>query len=115
MSEKRRLKRIQLECLLNVYDDNSVEPIGQVLDIHVEGFLLMHDCYMPPKKLYTLRMDLPEEMLELNHIVFEAECVWSEKEFEPGLYNSGFRFKEPSLKNHKILELLIEKYAKVPH
>ncbi len=111
MTEKRKLKRVPLSRCLNVYDANDEELIGQVLDIHTEGMLLMNQAYLAPKCTYRLKMEVPEE-LHLHDIVLDAISIWTAKEFEPGCYNTGFRFRNTDNEITQAIRTLIENYGR---
>ncbi len=112
MLEKRRLKRNRLSCFLNVHSADNDELMGQVLDIHVEGFLLMNEENLATKRTYTMKIQLPEDIPETDSITFEAESLWSAKKFDPGFYNTGFKIQQTQNETTRAIESLIAAYGR---
>lgn len=111
MSDKRKLKRIHLSCFLNVFMDGSAEPVGQVLDIQTDGMLLMSQESIPDGHLAKFKIELPESMNGAGEIVVEAESVWSSKDFDPGMYNTGMQFIRISDADVERIRNLISDYG----
>lgn len=111
MSDKRKLKRIHLSCYLNVFMDGSPEPLGQVLDIQTDGMLLMSQRPMPQTEVMTFRIELPENVNGAGGIVVQASAVWSSKDFDPGMYNTGMQFMHISEADIERIRILISDYG----
>ena len=59
--EKRRLKRWYLVMYLRVYDRDTNELLGHIVDINKEGMRLVNDKPLPVNQIYRLRVDVPKE------------------------------------------------------
>lgn len=111
MSDMRKLKRIHLSCFLNVLMEGSPEPVGQVLDIQTDGMLMMSQEPIPDGQFAKYKIELPESMNGVSEIVVEAESVWSSKDFDPGLYNTGMQFIRISDADVERIKILISDYG----
>lgn len=111
MSDMRKLKRIHLSCFLNVLMEGSPEPVGQVLDIQTDGMLMMSQEPIPDGQFAKYKIELPESMNGVSEIVVEAESVWSSKDFDPGLYNTGMQFIRISDADIERIKILISDYG----
>jgi len=111
MTDKRKLKRVPLSRCLNVYDAMDNELIGQVLDIHTEGMLVMNRSYLAPKCRYRIKVEIPKD-LHMQDITLEAVSVWTVREFDPGCYNTGFRFSNATAESTRAIQALIQNYGR---
>jgi hypothetical protein len=94
MQEKRKLKRGQMTFYLGVYVSESKIPLGFVENIHSEGLMLRSDSPIETGKIYSLRMELPQQMGRKTQIDFSAECLWCKKENDTDFYKAGFRLMD---------------------
>lgn len=110
-SHKRKLKRIQLRCNLNVLNEESDELLGQVIDIHTAGLLLMSVKTFEKDVCVPLKVELPEPILGKQTISFEAKSVWSKPEAEMGFHTTGFFVPEMPEESKQIIYALVEKFG----
>lgn len=112
MREKRISKRIHLIYYLLVFDDETNQLIGHVVDIATEGLKLMTKEPILPEKEYRFRMLLPSEMEgKSKEVTFNVTCVWSQEKLYSDFYGSGFQFKDISSDNISILKNLISQFG----
>ncbi|MFQ5648579.1 MAG: PilZ domain-containing protein [bacterium] len=111
MSQKRALKRIQLRCRLDVYDAITEKGLGQVLDIHTAGLLLLSAEPLERNASFNLRLALPEEICGKRAITFEGTSVWAKEEAEMGFHTTGFSMQNMSEENKAVITALIEMYG----
>ena len=109
MENKRRHKRIQLNCFLNVFDVKTKKILGQILDITIAGFLLMHQELIDVHTLLRVKIELPEIIMGANYLELEGKSVWSV--MYPGMFNTGFHIEKISPEQIAIISLLIDKYG----
>jgi len=109
MENKRRHKRVQLSCLLDVYDVRSKKLLGQVLDITVEGFQLMSQFPIEADFEFTVKLQLPEVISGSSSIEFPVKKVWGLEEMN--LFYSGFHIEKTLPYQVEIIRTLIEKYG----
>ncbi len=92
MLEKRKIKRKHLIYYLRVFDANTDQVIGHLVDITTGGFMLMSEKPIEKDTVYKLKIDLPEEIFGNKQITFEAKSARCEKDINPDFYNIGFLF-----------------------
>lgn len=112
MPEKRDSKRIHLIYYLLIFNDETNQLVGHVVDIAPEGIKLMTREPVQANTDYRFRMLLPSEMeRKSKQITFNATCVWSKEKLYSDFYGSGFRFKDISPEDIEIIKDLISQFG----
>ncbi|MDH5525245.1 MAG: PilZ domain-containing protein [Desulfobulbaceae bacterium] len=86
----RALKRRHLIYYLEVYNDETNDLMGHLVDITTEGLKLVSKEKIPEKQTFKLRMSLPEGYFEQKVLRFEATSRWSFNDVNPDFYDTGF-------------------------
>jgi len=109
MQNKRHLARIQLPKPLEIYVPEEKEPFGLLIDVHFEGFLVMHRRRLiKQKQLFAFCLEIPHDWGDFAKLSFQGEALWTTEDFSPELYNTGFRFVNFSKENTKAIQRLSE-------
>jgi hypothetical protein len=111
MSDKRRLKRRHLIYYLSVFDNETGQLLGQLVDITTRGIMVTSERPIPLGERHTIRMVLPDIIDGNNQIVFKAESVWCEKDINPNFYAIGFELADISKRDINIIENLIQDFS----
>ncbi|OQY59035.1 MAG: hypothetical protein B6245_08700 [Desulfobacteraceae bacterium 4572_88] len=109
--EKRRAKRKQLFYYLSVFDRNTHERVGQLVNITTRGLMLTSENFVKPDIVFQLRMTLPQEIKGEEEISFDARSCWCKKGINPDFYDIGFELTDISKKNVRIIENLIYEFS----
>ena len=88
--EPRTLKRRHLVYYLEVYDDDTNELLGHLVDLTTTGLKLVSKEKIPTNRNYKLRMMLPAGYFSRKDLHFEAESKWSSNDINPDFYDTGF-------------------------
>jgi hypothetical protein len=90
-----------------VYDADSDEPIGLLINLTTHGAkMVSHDAIEVPKKVHC-RMALPREILGRDVVRFDAEirwCQWSER---TGMFETGCEFSHVEDVDMKVIAALV--------
>lgn len=111
LKKERILPRRHLIYYLRVFDRDSGQLLGHVVDITIEGLMLVSDRPVETHRPYHLRMDLPANMFGREHLEFEAQALWCNNDVNPAFFDSGFRLKEMDRNGEKCIEDLIQMYG----
>ena len=113
MVEKRREERRHLSYYLRIYDRDSGDVLGHIVDITSIGARILSNGPLDTgtNTVYRLRIDLGSVMNFEQQVVFDARCVWQEKEFTSGAYNSGLEIVKISEKGREIIKMLVEQFG----
>jgi len=106
----RRLERAHLIYFLRVFDANSGDLLGQMVDLTTDGIMVIGEGAIPPRQKYTLRMDLPRNVAVGRHLTVEARCKWCRKDPSGDFYNVGFRILDMSPEAHEVVDHLIARF-----
>ena len=111
MEQQRKLKRRHLIFFLNVYEVESGNLIGHVVDINSEGLMLVSEEIIPTDKNYHLKIRLPLEENKSKYITFRADSLWSKNDVNPVFYDTGFKFTEVSIKDTLAIAEIIKQFG----
>lgn len=109
-ADKRRVKRWYLVLYLRVYNQDTQEIIGHVVDINKDGIRLVSDKPIQPNQILRLAVDVPKESGTNQRIHLEAESLWCGRDVNPDFYDTGLRIL--NIDTHALLQLqlLIEEF-----
>ncbi|PKK84053.1 MAG: hypothetical protein CVT49_05360 [candidate division Zixibacteria bacterium HGW-Zixibacteria-1] len=110
MSEKREFVGRQACGNFNLFDRNTGDFIGRVVNMSINGLMLVSDEPIEVSKLFPCKMELPEEILESRQLVFDAESKWCNKNAALNCYETGFLIRNLSDKVCDIVRLLMHEH-----
>ena len=87
----RNQERTRLIYHLRVFDARRKKLLGHMVDITPEGLMLIGETPLPVGKKYSLRMDLPRNLMTDGHLTFSAESIWCTKDTNGDFYSMGMR------------------------
>ncbi|MEN8257525.1 MAG: PilZ domain-containing protein [Thermodesulfobacteriota bacterium] len=109
--ESRIMKRRQLVYYLKLYDNESGELVGNVVDITTRGCKIISGEPLPEEKNMALRLDLPEGLYSLKTIIMKGKTLWSRPDVNPDFYVTGFEVPRLGAEERKTVRQLIEQTA----
>jgi len=109
--DKRKLKRRHLIYYLRVFDRNSGELLGHLVDVTQEGAKLISENPIPVMQRFQLRMLLPAEIFGRNELNFEAESLWSYFDINPQFHDTGFRLIDVDTRDMLTIARLINEFG----
>jgi len=89
--ELRSYKRRHLIYYLEVYDDESGELLGHLVDLTTGGMQLISKKEISAGKNFRLGMMLPEEYFKEGILKIEARSMWCRKDVNPDFFAVGFK------------------------
>ena len=108
---KRSLKRRHLIYYLRVFDRNTNQLLGHLVDVTKEGAKLISESPIAVNKRFKLRMVLPSEIFGREHLDFEAESLWSSPDINPDFQATGFRLIDMDARDMLVIARLINEYG----
>ncbi len=90
MDGNRTLKRRHLIYYLEVYDEDSGELLGHLVDITTRGIKLVSKQAIPTDREFNMLMTLPEGYFKDYLIHFQGRALWSGNDVNPDFYDTGF-------------------------
>ena len=111
MQERRKYPRKDLLLFANVYDSMSGHIIGTLLNITLEGAMILSENKIDSDKPMELHIKLPETFVQKNELVFSANTRWCAPDINPEFFDVGYQFANVSEEDRKIILEIIEKYG----
>ena len=111
INNQRKMKRRHLIYYLRVFDRQTKEMLGHMVDVTPEGIMLISEKPIEVNKDFQLRMDLPMEIWGMEHLDFEARSLWGKRDVNPDFLNTGFELKDTDWKMVEAIERLISQYG----
>ena len=111
MLERRKYPRKDLLLFANVYDSKSEKIIGTLLNITLEGAMVLTESKIDQNNEMELHIKLPEDFVKKNELVFTANTRWCAPDINPEYYDVGYQFANVSEEDCNIIQAIIEKYG----
>ncbi|MEZ5585194.1 MAG: PilZ domain-containing protein [Candidatus Competibacteraceae bacterium] len=108
--EKRNLQRWHLFLYLRVFDQQTGELLGNLVDISESGLMMISDQPIPKGKAFDLWVDVPHEEGERERLHLKAHSRWSGKDVNPDFYDNGFQIDSIDLLTLAKIQQLINKF-----
>jgi len=103
MIERRRQLRYQPEDLLMVFDRLTDRHLGGLANLTHDGAMFITQEPVDISTVVSCRVELPDQVLERDQLIFDAECVWCKRNTDRGWYESGYRLTNVSQQDRDIL------------
>ena len=110
MEERRKTTRTKANQLLSVLDRNHEKTLGHLVDISVDGFLLVSNAAIGVDAVWQLSIELPAEFNGSSAIQLGAESFWNEKTGEPPQYWTGFQIIDLAPEERENITRLIDQH-----
>jgi hypothetical protein len=111
MQERRKYPRKDLLLFANVYDSKSGKIVGTLLNITLEGAMVLSEREIDANNVMELHIKLPENFVQKNELVFTANSRWCGPDINPEFFDVGYQFASVSEEDGQIIQTIIEKYG----
>lgn len=108
MDERRKAPRKQTDDFFGIYNRETDEFIGKLLDLSAKGMMISAIDSMETKTTYEIRIIFPKPIEGKNMLTFDAECVWCSESHDPNKkYNAGFHITDINSKDVETIKNLL--------
>lgn len=113
MPEKRTVPRKKFNMHMVVYNDDTGEILGHMVEVGSIGLRLETVGSLPLEKDYYLRIELtPDLGAPIPFLVFIARTKWCKMDaIQPNLFQVGFEIVEIMPEDREVFLRIIQKYA----
>lgn len=112
VTNQRKFSRHQLIHYLSVFQHDTKEPLGYLVDISLGGGMLVNNTPIPIGKKFKILIFLPTDFPNENCFDIEVESVRECLDtIDNKQYNTGFRFFNISSQQQEIIAYLISQYV----
>jgi len=94
-----------------VHDSETGEMIGRVMDMNLEGTMMISETPMSVPLTVKCKMVLPGMIGRHKFLHFEAESIWCRKNTRLGWFETGYKITDLSDTDRQIIEELIDEWA----
>ncbi len=110
--ERRKTTRHSLIEYLQVYDQETKDLVGRVVDVSDSGIMIIGDQpYELNAGTRKLRMVLPKSLEGQEHVDFEAECRWTAPDINDDFFDGGFEFVNLTDDLKDTLDLVVDELS----
>lgn len=111
MEERRRFKRRYLAFYSRVFDLDSHELLGHVVDLTPQGLMLLSESSLPTDTAFRLQIELPDAFASKPAVVFGALSKWCQADIDPRFFNTGFQLSDIDPADVAIIENIVQTYG----
>ncbi len=111
MQERRKYPRKDLLLFANVYDSKSGKIIGTLLNITLEGAMVLSENRIDANNTMELHIKLPDNFVQKNELIFTANSRWCGPDINPEFFDVGYQFANVTDEDSQIIQAIIEKYG----
>ena len=111
MLERRKYPRKDLLLFANVYDSKSGKIVGTLLNITLEGAMVLSENQIAANDTMELHIKLPENFVQKNELVFTASTRWCGPDINPEFFDVGYQFANVTPEDSQIIQTIIDKYG----
>jgi hypothetical protein len=106
--ERRKNERKSTNDYFLLYDLDTEDLLGRVLDFSLDGFMLMTEGVLPVGRVYNCRLQLARNVRSRQAISFEAETKWCTQNKKWKWFETGFKIENISKPDLKIIKEIVE-------
>ncbi len=92
MNQRRKLELHHVSSSVEVYDLDSGQMLGRVVDLHTEGLMLLSEQPIELHRSWALQVNLPMTLNGLSEFLLSAESLWNRESIAGGQYWTGLHF-----------------------
>jgi hypothetical protein len=107
MSERRKLERHSVSNSLEVYDLDTGNLLGHVVDLHVEGLMLLSDKPIEMFKSYALQINLPLTLNGVSEFILDARSQWNRESIVGNKFWTGLQFTHVPESSRSCIEKMV--------
>ena len=115
ISDERKIERKNLRFYVEVFNRDTDELIGRMVDITKGGIRLFSKQPIETNTVYPMRMNLPKSIEGSDQVVFDANGIWCKPKISdqrlPDYYDSGYQLMNLSVEDAQSIQNLIEEYS----
>jgi c-di-GMP-binding flagellar brake protein YcgR len=111
MPNQRKLNRHSLIYQLSVFNYDTEKQIGYIVDISLEGAMLISESPVSVGTQIKLHIVLPPSFPKETYLDIEAESVRVCQDVNTDYYDTGFRFFRINSQQQEIISCLVDEYG----
>ncbi len=90
-NERRKHNRNKLDQLMELFDVSTDSRLGTLVNISLDGIMVLSPSPVPLNKVWQLKVALPSETKDGKTLILGVESLWCDSAPNVDLYWSGFQ------------------------
>ena len=111
MGERRKFKRRYLAFYSRVFETQSHQMLGHVVDMTPQGLMLISETPLPLDTNFSLEIELPEGFASKRAITFSARSRWSQVDLDPQFHNIGFELVKIEPEDVGVVQNIVDTFG----
>jgi hypothetical protein len=111
MNEKRKLKRRHLLYYARIFNVQTRELMGNLVDITPEGVMLVSEKTQPTDKPFQLSIELSADIADKPFLELSTKSIWCRPDVDPHFYTTGFELLYLTPRDRDIIQRIIDTYG----
>jgi hypothetical protein len=111
MLDRRKFQRRFLAFYSRVFDANSHQYLGRLVDLTAQGLMLLSEIPLPTDTAFRLKIELSETFTDKTAVVFGARSLWCQPDIDPEFYNTGFQLTDIDPADVAVIERIVQAYG----
>lgn len=109
MEDRRQHNRRTTELRLEVFDLNTTQRLGRVVDLSPEGFLLFGDSPLQVDNVYECCLAPAEPIEGVREVTLGADCLWTRSAADGSHHWAGFHIIDLADEQAAALQALLRR------
>lgn len=105
--ERRRLERHSVSTSLEVFDLDTGDHLGRVVDLHAEGLMLLSERPLDLFRSFALQVNLPMTLNGMTEFLLDAESLWNRESISGQQYWTGLHFTNLPEESRQCIERMV--------
>jgi hypothetical protein len=107
----RKLQRQELNTTILIRNSMTRELVGELVNITVEGLMIISDQEMSTNSIFQFSLELPEAINGQSSIDLGVDCLWSRSAENFNRHWSGYQIIDASPDALVTIDALISGYS----
>lgn len=107
--ERQSIRR-RIGNVLEMHDSKTAQPIGRVMNLSVDGFMLLTKQEINPNQRHDFVLQLPQADGVHQSIELVVECRWCQPSNTAGYFGAGFSLVSVPITKREVWERFVEAY-----
>lgn len=107
MIERRKMERHHVSSSLEVYDLDSGQLLGRVVDLHTEGLMLLSETPIELDRTWALQVNLPMTLNGVSEFTLDAESRWKRESIGGQQFWTGLEFTSLPDESRRCIEKMV--------
>jgi hypothetical protein len=111
MQERRKINRKFLSYFIRVFDGDSREQIGNLVDITPQGVMLLSPKPIAKNSIIHMRLEVTPDVSDKPYLEFSARAKWCRPDIEPSMYNIGFKILKLGQEDVEVVQRINDSFG----